>query len=339
MKSIETFIFILLMVLTTGCQLPRTEPTFPFEHYAKLVPHDLELCVKENRGNFNILTLSGGAGNGAWGAGMLSQWVEQDHDVIVGVSTGALMSSLVYVKDYTHLKTAFTTTNNTDIFDIPVRNPLTMTSISTDRAITKTVERYCSNETIDQIAQEYIKTRRLLLTVSTDLDTGRVMVWNMGKIACRKDYELYRKVVVSSASIPILFPPQEINGHFFVDGGARTNVWVSDELLKLCPKNTNVYIVLNLMPSKTGEGKTPNSLGGISTRSIHLLIDSVTIGNVEYIRKLGLKYGIPIHVGQPAEGTPLVDIEFIPEQMTKLWDCGETWGRKPNWSNDIDFPY
>mgnify|MGYP001824483262 FL=1 len=38
--------------------------------------------------------------------------------------------------------------------------------------------------------------------------------------------DLYRKVLLASASFPIVFPPVEINGHLFVDGAARSNLVV-----------------------------------------------------------------------------------------------------------------
>ena len=49
----------------------------------------------------------------------------------------------------------------------------------------------------------------------------------MTLIAKNGDLELYRKVLLASASFPIVFPPVEIDGHLFGDGAARSNIVVT----------------------------------------------------------------------------------------------------------------
>src|SRR6185312_2933744 len=79
------------------------------------------------------------------------------------------------------------------------------------------------------IAAEYAKGRRLFI-VTTDLDAGRSVVWNMGAIAAHggdQALNLFRTVLLASTSIPGAFPPVlievEANGKNFaemhVDGG------------------------------------------------------------------------------------------------------------------------
>ena len=48
----------------------------------------------------------------------------------------------------------------------------------------------------------------------------------MSLIAKDGNLELYRQVLLASASFPIVFPPVEIDGHLFVDGAARSNIVV-----------------------------------------------------------------------------------------------------------------
>lgn len=51
---------------------------------------------------------------------------------------------------------------------------------------------------------------RLLLVATTDLDSGEVMVWNLGAIAAqggRPALTLFRQVLTASASNPGVFPP------------------------------------------------------------------------------------------------------------------------------------
>src|ERR1700737_4570204 len=79
------------------------------------------------------------------------------------------------------------------------------------------------------IAAENAKGRKLLI-VTTNLDTQRTAIWDMGRIAAIRSAQalnLFRDVLAASASIPVVFPPMlidaEANGHRFqemhVDGG------------------------------------------------------------------------------------------------------------------------
>src|SRR6266478_9997297 len=76
---------------------------------------------------------------------------------------------------------------------------------------------------------------RRLFVVTTNLDAQRPVLWNMGAIAVSGQpnaLELFRKVLVASASIPGLFDPvfieSEAQGHYFkemhVDGGTTLEV-------------------------------------------------------------------------------------------------------------------
>jgi predicted acylesterase/phospholipase RssA len=85
---------------------------------------------------------------------------------------------------------------------------------------------------LHNIAAAHRQGRRLFI-VTTNLDAQRPVLWNMGAIAASGQpgaLELFRKVLVASASIPGLFDPvfidAEANGHHFnemhVDGGTMT---------------------------------------------------------------------------------------------------------------------
>lgn len=62
------------------------------------------------------LVISGGGAYGAFGAGTLAA-LDKDYDKIVGISTGALMSSLVALKKWETLKEAYTSVSQKDIID------------------------------------------------------------------------------------------------------------------------------------------------------------------------------------------------------------------------------
>src|SRR5258708_2513410 len=93
------------------------------------------------------------------------------------------------------------------------------------------------------IAAEHAKGRSLLM-VTTNLDTQRTVIWDMGRIAAigsPQALSLFRDVMAASASIPVVFPPMlieaEANGHRFqemhVDGGVTAPVLTLPEAFLL----------------------------------------------------------------------------------------------------------
>ena len=102
--------------------------------------------------------------------------------------------------------------------------------------LAETIARYTDQAMFDAIAREYQK-GRLLLIGTTDLDAQRPVIWNVGAIAASrhpKSLDLFRKILLASASIPGAFQPVlldvEIDGARFqemhVDGGAIAQLFL-----------------------------------------------------------------------------------------------------------------
>ena len=124
------------------------------------------------------------------------------------------------------------------------------------------IARYVDEPMLDRISNEYRKGRRLLI-VTTNLDSQRTAVWDMGAIASSgapSALGLFREVLVASASVPGVYSPVLISvegeGRRFdemhVDGGVRANLLVVPEslLLSIVPLPSSgvrprVYILIN----------------------------------------------------------------------------------------------
>ena len=98
--------------------------------------------------------------------------------------------------------------------------------------LARSIDKYLDIRILDRIAEEYEK-GRLLLVSTTNLDTGKPVIWNIGAIAASghpSRLELVRKIMLASASIPGLFPPVMIDvlldqtklQEMHVDGGASS---------------------------------------------------------------------------------------------------------------------
>lgn len=68
-----------------------------------------------------VCVISGGGSWGAFGGGTLEK-LNNDYDKVFGISTGSLLSSHTALKDFSTLRTAYTSVNQKDIFNV---NPFT----------------------------------------------------------------------------------------------------------------------------------------------------------------------------------------------------------------------
>jgi len=186
----------------------------------------------------NILELSGGGQYGAFGAGLLKGWTESgqrpEFDVVTGVSTGALLATHAFLgtpKDDAFLEEIFTTISAADIYTSNKRLFSLLwgkNSVYDTSPLQALLDKYITAEVLQRVADAYDE-HRILLVGTTNLDYGQTWVWNMGMIAREgtpEALELYKQVLRASAAPPIVFPPVEIFGHLFVDGGVRENLVV-----------------------------------------------------------------------------------------------------------------
>jgi predicted acylesterase/phospholipase RssA len=173
------------------------------------------------------LALSGGGANGAFGAGFLNGWTatgkRPTFKIVTGVSTGALMAPFAFLgpKYDAALHEFYTTTTSGDIFAIgSILGALLIgDSLADTGPLATLIARHVDAEFLRRIADAHDRGRRLYMG-TVDLDSQEFVVWNMGLIAASghpEALDLFRKVMLASASIPIAFPPV----FFEVEAGGR----------------------------------------------------------------------------------------------------------------------
>jgi predicted acylesterase/phospholipase RssA len=190
----------------------------------------------------SYLAISGGGGNGAFGAGLITGWTAANRPVfktVTGVSTGALIAPFAFLgpKYDAVLRKTYTTSTDANIFKKRgIVKAIFSDAMADTLPLQKMVEELITPEFLAEIAAEYHK-GRMLLVGTTDLDAQRGVIWNMTALAASGDPDaivLFRKVLLASASIPGAFPPVMINvtvdgNHYqemHVDGGATAQVFI-----------------------------------------------------------------------------------------------------------------
>ena len=192
----------------------------------------------------DLLSLSGGGDNGAFGAGLLVGWTAHGDrpkfKLVTGVSTGALIAPFAFLgPEYDDALTdVYTNINPSRVFEkrfVPYA-ALAQDALSDSTPLYETISHHVDDAMLARIAAEY-KKGRLLLIQTTDLEAGQPAIWNIGAIAASGDPRaaaLIRRVLLASASIPAAFPPVlfdvEANGQTYqelhVDGGAVSQAFL-----------------------------------------------------------------------------------------------------------------
>lgn len=297
----------------------------------------------------NILVLSGGGERGAFGAGVINGLYDSgtlpDFTLVTGVSTGALIAPFAFLgNDYIHkIYELMLKLNDEELLD--KRNflwPLYANSLVKGDKFANFIEETYSSSIIEAIANEHRKGRRLQIG-TTHFDSGRQMIWNLGRIAASDLPEkeaIIRKILVASASIPGFFPPQYFDvyadGKLFeemhVDGGLSHQLFFNPFMLDLdsiskaygLTKKPNIYIIRNgfLGPEFTQVGERSIDIG---LRSIDNLISSETIGDLYREAYMANSSNANVYltfIGENFKQTSNEDYFFDPIYMKELYRYG-----------------
>jgi hypothetical protein len=157
-------------------------PSVPSSIYAEATarPGDnVTRYLERKRGHaLNILSLSGGGQNGAFGAGFLLGWRESgkrpEFDIVGGVSTGALLATHALLgtpADDAKLEEMYTQVTKDDIY---LGRGLTAIISGTDSLkdtapLRAMIARYINAETLERVAAAY-DDNRLLVVGTTNVD-------------------------------------------------------------------------------------------------------------------------------------------------------------------------
>jgi predicted patatin/cPLA2 family phospholipase len=308
----------------------------------------------------DMLVLSGGGSQGAWGAGVLRGWRENTANprpkkfpVVTGVSTGALLATYAFLgepADDDLLEQAYTTATTSDIYKKKfILFALFSDSIYNSKPLAGRVKKYITQGTVDRVAAGGQEGRRLYVG-TVNHDSGSLVIWDLTAIAMDTNnpgrLDLYQKVVLASASIPILVQPVTIDGNLYADGGARAQLFFEKGFSPAFQKmkdqktlhpNLTLHIIVN---GKLGLDSicVSDCLKEIALRTLDMLLDANEIGDlyhIEYVLKLN-RYGHFALSWIPQAVQVTTSDVFDPKMMRDLYEASRTFGRtKAKWDDHI----
>jgi hypothetical protein len=192
----------------------------------------------------NVLAVGAGGAYCPFAAGALLGWTKSGtrptFDVVTGTSSGALVGAYAFLgpKYDDKLETLFTTLGTPDLFDLrPVGYLWRDGALASPYPLEQRLEQVFNDEFMADLRAAHAQGRRLFIG-TTNFDTKRLVVWDIGAIASSDDpgaSMLVRKIFLASTTWPGILPPVEFtvqgqNGEWrrerHIDGGAAAQSFV-----------------------------------------------------------------------------------------------------------------
>jgi hypothetical protein len=216
----------------------------------------------------------------------------------------------------------------------------------------KLIEKRITPEVLREVAAEHARGRRLLV-VTTALDAGRPVVWNMGAIAAQNDdaaLKLFRDVLLASSSIPGLFPPVPIEvkaqertlAELHGDGAITTPFFVAPPAVLAGTSETRLpasqlYLIVNSR-LQTAFAMPERNTAAVLGRSIEIALGAGLRLQLAQLRAVASRQGVDLHVAsvkedfqqRSANGT------FDNAYMKALYDYGAARSGSGNGFETVD---
>jgi hypothetical protein len=336
----------------------------------------LEAIQQEKRYNhgklrtqFDVLALSGGGSDGAFGAGVLCGWTASgkrpQFRFVTGISTGALIAPFAFLGSAydDRLQAAYTTMSDKDVYKkhssiailLSLIGVTPLPSLTDNAPLADLIARWIDADMLKKIAAEHRKGRRLVVG-TTQLNAQRLVAWDMGAIATRGTPEalaLFRKILLASASLPATFPPQYFDvvadgkkyTEMHVDGGVEAQVMLYENafvpfarkgaILKGQKRIRNLYIIRNLKTTPEWQFVKPE-LRDIAIRAIDTLTKSQGIGDLYRLYTYADRDESHYHLAYiPERFTATPRSDFDTDYMKKLFAVGYEKGRSDHLWQDV----
>lgn len=308
-----------------------------------------------NNGRYDVLALSGGGSDGAYGAGLINGWsareawtrsdIRPEFSLVTGISVGALIAPFAFLgPEYNdELERLFTTTETADVAEFNVFRALFgyELGLTNLRPLERILDQMLTDAMVARIAEEHLKGRRLWIG-TTYLDAQRPVIWDIGAIAVA-DYDdkrdLIKKILLASSAIPGAFPPVlfpvesggEIYNEMHVDGSVTQQLFIypsnidlggtiDQEVPGMVPGT--IYLIRNSKLAPDFQPVEPSVLR-IVERSLFTLTNALALGDAEGVEQQAsrdgwrlLRSSVPLEFDYPISGF------FDPQYMSELFQVG-----------------
>jgi predicted acylesterase/phospholipase RssA len=356
---------LLGLAVVIGCRSQQQVPAQPFQARA-LAPVESPSVVPPGvtldgpltpdpgmRPPRHVLALSSGGLYGAYSTGFLAGWSRAGtrpvFDVVTGVSTGALAAPFAFLgPEYDdRLQKLYTGVRAEDVFQIRTWVTIPFKDAAASSApLRLLIDSQVTQPVLDRIASEHRKGRRLYVA-TTNLDTRRLVVWDMGAIASQSgphSLRLFRDVLLASASVPGMLPPVtftvDVDGQpsteLHVDGGVASQIFVPSVVFRAAAASVppgaavvpgaggNLYAVVagKLYPdARPVKQRVLRILGATTETILHAHCRAELMSLYGQARVAGMQYHLTA-LRQDAVVKVETNMNIDPGEMSKLYAEG-----------------
>jgi Patatin-like phospholipase len=271
--------------------------------------------------------------------------------LVTGISTGALIAPFAFLgSGYDAiLREFYTTVSTKDIYTersyfAILFDPSSMVDTTPLRTI---LAKQVTGQVLAAVALAHRRGRRLFIG-TTNMEAGKLVIWDMGAIATSGRpgaLELFRQVMLASASIPVAFPPVYFSvvadgkryEEMHVDGGTAAQVFFDGFTLDLHAAMreagvrgwtpARLYVIRNGKLTVPWQLMLPRILP-IAERSLHGLLGAQVVGDLYRIYTITQREGIEFNLAHVPEDYDIEAKEsFDREAMNRLYQLGYAWAR------------
>ena len=299
----------------------------------------------------NLLALSGGGMYGAFTAGVLKGWTASgkrpSFDVVTGISTGSLIAPFAFLgPEYDDfLQSKYTSVRSEDIYRLRSWYTLPWSdSIAESDPLRAMIAREVNDALLDKIAAAHAQGRRLYIG-TTNLDSKRLVVWDMGAIASSGRpgrVELFRTVILASCSVPGILPPVSIDvsldgrgaSELHADGSVTASVFADLYMLRPARppdgapetqpvEGANVYaIVAGKIYAEPG--RVQKQLFSVTGQSLVTVLQARADGDLTRLFLMATLSGGRFNLAAVPQGMAIGTnaLDFEPGAMRQLFDVG-----------------
>ena len=391
-KIYKLLLIVFSIAFITGC---ATRPTPLPKEYAQTLPwgaidldihsndnysikHSLGSLITQKASQFsdvngsvpiNILTLTGGGSRGAFGTGLLIGWTDRgdipNFDVVTGISTGAVMAPFIFLggEELKKVEYFYTKTHTAEVFTSTLFSIFGYGHVMNAKPLKALFKENFNTEFLDKVAAEHAKGRRLYVG-TTNIDTGQLIVWDMGAIASSnkpEKYKRFRDIIYASTALPVYLPPEYIEVNvdgkkyyqMHVDGGIYTQVFMIgllvnwNEVLHFKENdNRNFDVTLYTVANrkyrqrdiyKPIEQSALDIIEAYVLTEMDLLFDRSMYRLYQSCEQKGIKFKMAT-IPEKMPDVVVVPTEFNPDNMIRLFNIGYNFGLgEIDWKTNIDF--
>ena len=278
------------------------------------------------------LVLSGGGAKGAWSGGVIEYLVKEqkkEWDLVIGTSTGSLLSPLASIGEVDRLKTAYTTVTNKSIFNIAPFNKKGKVRLL--NALWRVMNKKSSLGEANNL-------KKKIKEIITEKDYNRIrkegkeaiaVVSNMTKFQSEykstktETYDSFCEWMLCSSSVPLLFEVQNNDGCQYLDGGVLNTVPIQ-EAINLGATEIDVII---LSAEVKQDYDDMENMFDVVMRTIDFMNKEINKDDILLGQLAGKETEVKLNIYRTPVALTKNSIIFNKEQMLQWWAMGYEFAR------------